>query len=132
MFRVAISNKRILGLKEGQVTFQYKASDRKHFDTATVAAEEFMRRFLQHVLPHHFVKVRYYGFFHPRKRHEFEAIKELFAAFAKKDPGAKAVLVMADLPTRRCPKCGGVMVLVGEIQPIRYQVFNWPQNTRAP
>ncbi|MFQ5771329.1 MAG: transposase [bacterium] len=41
MFRVTISNKRILSLKDGQVTFQYKSPDRKHFDTATVPAEEF-------------------------------------------------------------------------------------------
>lgn len=41
VFRVAISNKRILSLKEGQVTFEYKSPDRKYFDTATVPVEEF-------------------------------------------------------------------------------------------
>ena len=84
------------------------------------------------MLLHHFVKVRYYGFFHPNKRHQFEAIKELFERFPKKENTSDATMVIEDLPTRRCPKCGGVMVFVGEIQPIRNQVFNWPQRTRAP
>jgi hypothetical protein len=63
LFRVAISNNRILKLENGTVTFRY--SDYKTGQTkfVTLEALEFIRRFLQHVLPHNFMKVRYYGFF---------------------------------------------------------------------
>ena len=62
IFRVAISNKRILRLAEGKVTFRYRTSDTDKLTTCVLPAEEFIRRFLQHVLPKGFVKVRYYGF----------------------------------------------------------------------
>lgn len=61
-FRVAISNSRILKLADDQVTFRYRTSDTGKLRTCTLPAEEFIRRFLQHVLPKGFVKVRYYGF----------------------------------------------------------------------
>ena len=59
VFRVAISNSRIVKLEDGRVTFKYKDSATEQVKFATVSAEEFMRRFLQHVLPERFVKVRY-------------------------------------------------------------------------
>jgi hypothetical protein len=62
VFRVAISNKRILKLEDGKVTFRYRTSDTGKLRTCTLPVEEFIRRFLQHVLPKGFVKVRYYGF----------------------------------------------------------------------
>ena len=62
IYRVAISNNRILKLEDCQVSFQYKESATDQIRTCTLTAEEFMRRFLQHVLPERFVKVRYYGF----------------------------------------------------------------------
>jgi hypothetical protein len=60
--RVAISNARLLELRHGQVTFRYKdyADDHKH-KTMTLDAVEFLRRFVQHVLPKGFVKIRHYG-----------------------------------------------------------------------
>ena len=61
IFRVAISNNRMLRLVDGQVTFQYKDSATDQVRTCTVTAEEFIRRFLQHLLPDRFIKVRYYG-----------------------------------------------------------------------
>ena len=61
IFRVAISNNRILKLEDGKVTFKYKESATDQIRFSTVSAEEFIRRFLQHVLPQRFVKVRYYG-----------------------------------------------------------------------
>jgi hypothetical protein len=61
IFRVAISNNRILQLADGHVTFQYKDAASAQLTCSTVTAEEFIRRFLQHVLPDRFIKVRYYG-----------------------------------------------------------------------
>jgi rubrerythrin len=63
IFRVAISNNRILKLENDCVTFRYRDTDTGAEKRCTLAAEEFIHRFLQHVLPKGFVKVRYYGFF---------------------------------------------------------------------
>jgi hypothetical protein len=67
--RVAISNRRLLRLENGQVTFSWK--DYAHGNrqsTTTLEATEFIRRFLLHVLPSSFVKIRYYGFMANRGR----------------------------------------------------------------
>ena len=61
--RVAISNNRIVSIKNGKVTFTYR--DRKRNDEVknmTLDADEFIRRFLLHVLPNGFMKIRYFGF----------------------------------------------------------------------
>jgi len=65
VFRVAISNRRLVKLENDQVTFRYRTSDTGRLRLCTLSAEEFIHRFLQHVLPKGFVKVRYYGFFAP-------------------------------------------------------------------
>lgn len=132
IFRVAISNNRILSLRDGMVTFKCKAADRKHYETVTVSAEEFIRRFLQHILPRGFVKVRYYGFFSPRKRHELEAIQQLFGLSVEKEHSGNAVPVNENAHTPRCPKCGGAMVLVAELKPTGSQPFQWFNRIRAP
>ena len=77
VFRVAISNRRILCLENGQVTFSYTDGKTGQQKTRTVTAEEFIRRFLQHVLPKGFVKVRYYGFFSSTKRKTLHQIRRL-------------------------------------------------------
>ena len=56
VFRVALSNNRIVGVANDQVTFRYRTGDTKKTKLCTVPAEEFIRRFLQHVLPKGFVK----------------------------------------------------------------------------
>lgn len=79
IFRVAISNKRILNLADGKVTFRYRDSDTGKLRRCTLAAGEFIRRFLQHVLPKGFVKVRYYGFLSSGSRHRLAIIREQLA-----------------------------------------------------
>jgi hypothetical protein len=69
LFRVAISNNRVLKLEDGQVTFQDKESATDQTRSATVPAQEFIRRFLQHVLPARCINVRYDGFLSPGHRH---------------------------------------------------------------
>ena len=80
IFRVAISHKRILKLADGKVTFRYTESSTGQTRICTLAAEEFIRRFLQHVLPKGFVKVRYYGFFSPGLRHRLRLARQLLGA----------------------------------------------------
>ncbi len=83
VFRVAISNRRLVKLENNQVTFRYRATDTGQLKLCTLSAEEFIRRFLQHVLPKGFVKVRYFGFFAPGCRKRLTALRQRL----KKVPG---------------------------------------------
>jgi Putative transposase/Transposase zinc-binding domain len=68
VFRVAITNARIVGLDDHAVTIRYKQRKFARSRTHRIAGDEFIRRFLQHVLPKGFHKVRYFGLWHPRNR----------------------------------------------------------------
>jgi len=70
VFRTAISNARILGMDQTHVTFRWKARRANAWRTERLPGVEFLRRFLQHVLPRGFHKVRYYGLWHASKRDE--------------------------------------------------------------
>ncbi len=118
IFRVAISNKRIIGFKDGKVTFTYKDSKGKRH-SLTLEAEKFISRFLQHVLPKGFVKVRYYGFLSPRKRDLLDCVKELFNFAQKQESNGSGNSSVAEVRVMRCPKCGKPMVFVQEIKPLR-------------
>jgi hypothetical protein len=72
--QTAITNSRILAVERGKVTFRYKDSRDCRWKTMTLEASEFIRRFLQHVLPRGFHKVRYYGFLSPRNRFLLEQV----------------------------------------------------------
>ena len=67
--RVAISNSRIVSFQDNKVTFQWRDyADANRSKYMTLEATEFLRRFLMHVLPHRFVKIRYFGFLSNRRR----------------------------------------------------------------
>ena len=66
--RIAITNRRLTALDERTVTFRYKDRKRATWRTCTLTGHEFLRRFLQHVLPKGFHKVRYYGLWHGAHR----------------------------------------------------------------
>jgi hypothetical protein len=68
VFRTAISNARILAMDETHVTFRFKDRSTDTWQTIRLPGVEFLRRFLQHVLPRGFHKVRYYGLWHHSKR----------------------------------------------------------------
>jgi hypothetical protein len=120
IFRVAISNNRILLLEDGNVTFRYTASDTGRTRYCTVTAEEFIRRFLQHVLPKGFIKVRYYGLFSPGNRRRLLLARQLLNACSSATitdthqtnatPSAQAIC---------CPKCGRVMEMIQTLRPKR-------------
>jgi hypothetical protein len=80
LFRMAIRNNRILTLADGPVTFHYHDSQTGAIQVCTVTAEAFIRRFLQHVLPDHFVQVRYYGLFGPGNRADLKTARQLLGA----------------------------------------------------
>jgi len=123
IFRVAISNQRIVKVAEGQVTFRYTPSGRKKSKLCALSAEEFIRRFLQHVLPKGFVKVRYYGLFAPGQRHRLSQARRLLVAQSppERQPTPEPdPATFEDKPAQLCPKCG---------QPMRrYKLKpHWPQ-----
>ena len=68
-FRVAISNKRIKDIRDGYITFEYKDyKDNSKIKEMTITANEFIRRFLLHVLPDHFTKIKHYGLLSNRNK----------------------------------------------------------------
>jgi hypothetical protein len=123
--RVAISNHRLLKLEEGQVTFRYKdyADDRrsKHM---TLTAEEFLRRFMQHVLPKQFMKIRHYGLLANRRRAELLTLCRVLLApllvlqqlsgTAELDSPRKVIEPALE---RCCPNCGSRRLIVHEMPP---------------
>jgi hypothetical protein len=118
IFRVAISNKRIVKLEKGEVTFEYKESATESVKRCTVSAEEFIRRFLQHVLPDHFVKVRYYGLMSPSNRDLLsEARKQLTASRKQAEPREFEEIVKEPKQPPLCPECGREMKLVETLKP---------------
>jgi hypothetical protein len=108
--RVAISNSRLVDVADGRVRFRYKDyADAHRLKTMTLTADEFLRRFVQHVLPKGFVKVRHYGLLANRCREERLALcrrlllvenvrAALSEGIAKEEASVEAI--------RRCPHCG--------------------------
>ena len=80
VFRVAISNARIVSLEAGRVRFRWKKSGSRRWRTMEVDALEFLRRFLWHVLPPGFQKVRHYGFLSPQSTVSVEKVRALALA----------------------------------------------------
>jgi hypothetical protein len=113
VFRVAISNSRILKLEDGRVTFKYKDSATDEVKYATVSAEEFMRRFLQHVLPERFVKVRYYGLLSPGKRRLLKRARKALGTTASGSRTRTEDAATNHRDCLRCPSCGSEMKLMG-------------------
>jgi hypothetical protein len=74
--RVAITNSRIVSIEDRRVTFRYRKVGDAELRTMTLPAQEFIRRFLQHVLPTGFHKVRYYGLWAPGNRKHLRRLRE--------------------------------------------------------
>lgn len=102
--RVAISNGRLISVQEGQVTFRWRDSaDGNRQKLMTIDAVEFIRRFLLHVLPRGFVKIRHFGFLANRNRREALALcRTLFRETGQQHAAADLQL---PAPERKCPAC---------------------------
>jgi hypothetical protein len=112
IFRVALSNRRIVKLENGQVTFRYRERDTRRWKSCTLPAEEFIRRFLQHVLPKGFQKVRYYGLFSSSQRPRLAQARRLLGLTATPEPTNRTLAPArpsADRPPILCPSCGRPM-----------------------
>jgi hypothetical protein len=125
--RVAISNRRLVALKDGEVKFHWK--DYAHGGgqkTMTLKATEFIRRFLLHVLPSGFVRIRHYGFLANRVCREklvlcraLLGIETTLEPLATEPAAAPQETVEGQAVTKVCPSCGaGRMVIVATIEAI--------------
>lgn len=111
VFKVAISNHRIVSLQERTVTFTYRKPGSTRQRTTRLDAIEFMRRFLQHVLPDGFMKVRHFGFMHASCAIKTDTLRTMIL---KAHPVVfKAPLACAPAPcVVSCPTCGEPMRLI--------------------
>ena len=121
--RVAISNNRIRSIDDGKVTFTYRdRMDQNAVKEMALDADEFIRRFLLHVLPKGFMKIRYFGYlFHRDKKPSIALIRNLIDPdgnyeVPEKESVQEIMLRLIGLDITRCPSCGkGQMVHVIEI-----------------
>ncbi len=120
--RVAISNRRLVALDERGVTFRYKdyrRNGRARYRTMTLAPDEFIMRFLLHVLPKGFHRIRHYGLLASAAcKANIARARELIAApqpsrgppMEHDDPAVTAGVAADHRPP--CPSCGGRMIIV--------------------
>ena len=130
--RVAISNRRLVAMDEQGVTFRwkdYRAKGRTKIKTMTLSADEFMRRFLLHVLPTGFHRIRHYGLIaNGGRRDNLEKVRELLqfadnAAALQEDPttdSADEQPPEVTTATYVCPDCGAAMCIIELLAPSRF------------
>jgi hypothetical protein len=126
--RVAISNHRLISFADGKVTFRWRDSaHRNEQKLLTLSLDEFLRRFLLHLLPKRFVRIRNFGFLANRRRATslplcFQLLPSLSAPKARQDcsttDGAKDLW--------RCPQCAGPMVIIERLTPAEIQLRSPP------
>lgn len=116
--RVALTNSRLVSLENGKVTFRYRDSRTGQTKTLTLDAQEFLRRFLQHVLPRGVHKVRYYGLWSPSHRDQLHAWQQRLAPAPVRPPRAAVEQIPCPPPSRPCPYCRtGTLVYVRRLPP---------------
>jgi len=122
--RVAISNRRLVGLQNGRVSFRYKDySDDQQSKVLSLSGSEFIRRFLMHTLPSGFVRIRYYGFLANRYRNErLEQCRRLLGVTSEATPvieETQTPLENSDPPSspKTCPACGGESLAIIDVVP---------------
>ena len=111
--RVAISNHRLVSFDGHQVTFRWK--DYAHGNkqkTMTLRADDFLRRFLLHVLPRSFVRMRFFGFLSACKRSALLPVCRARVGALRPD-NTNGVSVVSGLFA--CPRCGGAMILIQQL-----------------
>ena len=124
--RVALSNDRLVKMEDDQVSFRWRDSaENNKIKLLTIEAFEFIRRFLLHVLPDHFVKIRYYGILsHRSRKRKLLWCKKLLGVSTDKEPEEPTKETWEDLLTRIsgidprvCPRCGKGKMIQRDILP---------------
>lgn len=128
VFRIAVTNHRLIAMDESHVTFAYKDHATEQWKTERVEGVQFLRRFLLHVLPKGFHKVRYYGLWHPGKRALMARARLLLALAAEPAARGNDIPRVADCIEEAlersnpespgqaitCPKCNSTRVILIE------------------
>ena len=118
--RVAISNHRLLAFENDQVAFLWK--DYTHGNKTrkmTLSSQEFLRRFLLHVLPRGFVRIRFFGFLAPRRRAKLLPLcRHLLIDQPQPDPSPSSPSSAEERACFRCPYCGTPMVILERFSPM--------------
>jgi len=136
--RIAISNERILHYEDGKVTFRYKdRADGDRQKTETLEATTFLRRFLLHVLPHGFVRIRYFGLLaHARRRAALEQCRRLLGVTVPASPAPdeqaarERLQALVGVDRTVCKLCSQGRLRIVEILPSAKRGRSWP--ARAP
>lgn len=121
--RVAITNNQILSIEGGVVTFNYRdRTDENKVKEITIKAAEFIRRYLLHILPNGFMKIRYFGFLaHTNKKASIPLLRQLINPNAEPvekltETVQEMMLRLTGLDISCCPECGkGKMVICKEL-----------------
>ena len=141
--RIALSNDRLVSLHEGQVTFRW--TDRAHSNAprvATLEAEAFLRRFLLHVLPARFVRIRHYGWLaNSARKRLLPTVRTVLGLAAPvagtsppvtPEPWEATLLRLTGKDVTRCPCCGAREFLIVEALPARAEPGHFPLRDRSP
>ena len=106
--RVAFANSRLVRITDDGVTFRYQQRRQRRWKTMTLPAEEFIRRFLQHVLPRGTHKVRYYGIWHPSQRNILRRVQlaTMRAPIPEVADGDDVVAALERVPVVMKARCG--------------------------
>jgi len=127
--RVAISNHRLVSFTDDQVTFRWRDSAHKNRKRLlTLPVDEFLRRFLLHVLPRGFVRIRHFGFLASRRRGTLLPVCKRMLACASFTTHSVAVRSKRNEPSPlwRCPLCGGSMVLIERLTAVQIRLRSPP------
>ena len=121
--RVALSNHRLVSFADGQVTFRWRDSAHGNQQRLmSLAVDEFLRRFLLHLLPPRFIRIRYYGFLAHRKR---AALLPLCRRLIVRVKPSRTIFLGDDEPARSgwdCPRCGGRMRVVERFSAVELRI----------
>src|SRR5216684_1221484 len=126
--RVAISNHRLVSFANGQVTFRWRDSaDHNQQKLMTLSLDEFLRRFLLHLLPKGFVRIRHFGFLANRRRASLLPLcYRLLDAVQPSQSQPEASPAKQPNPLWLCPKCGGPMVVIERLTAAQIQLRSPP------
>ena len=123
--RVAISNHRLVSFADGKVTFRWRDSAHNNEQKLlTLAVDEFLRRFLLHLLPEGFVRIRNFGFLANRRRATTLSLCfQLLGSAAQAKP---ELTTTSSSDAWLCPKCGGPMLVIERLTAAELQLRSPP------
>jgi len=121
LYRVALANSSITQADDRSIRFRYRDSEEQRQRTCSLKPTEFLRRFLQHVLPKGFVKVRYFGLHHPAKRQALTLARMMLCLRLRCEPPASKPPPPAR-PARRCPRCSTPLNCVQTLPRTRHSI----------